>query len=173
MRASLKIFLLSMIWATVPQLLAAGQDASGQVNIFASFDAVTGDPSMPYKDHPDMALAACSKCGKAGQVLAATGQDIAVYDTSGALLKRQNMRDFIKAAGLDPEVGATRPTLPPAAAGKVNDPRATYNPFIGRWIVVCSCSPDFLIVSGSQDATGPWKGIVLTGASGDLSLATM
>ena len=170
MRASLKIFLLSMIWATVPQLLAAGQDASGQVNIFASFDAVTGDPSMPYKDHPDMALAACSKCGKAGQVLAATGQDIAVYDTSGALLKRQNMRDFIKAAGLDPDVGATRPTLPPAAAGKVNDPRATYNPFIGRWIVVCSCSPDFLIVSGSQDATGPWKGIVLTGASGDLTM---
>ena len=36
--------------------------------IFASFDAVSGDPDMIYKDHPDMALAACSGCGEAGQV---------------------------------------------------------------------------------------------------------
>ena len=96
------------------------------VKIFASFDAVSGDPAMTYKDHPDMALAACSNCGKAGQVLVVTGQDMAVYDTSGKTLKTQSTREFISGAGLTPD--------------KINDPRATYDPFIGRWIVVCSCS---------------------------------
>src|SRR5438477_6011653 len=138
--------------------------------IFSSFDAVAGDPAMPYKDHPDMALAACSKCGKAGQVLVATGQDIAVYDTVGKLLKMQNTREFIKAAGLDPDAWLTRPALPSAAAGRVNDPRATYDPFIGRWIVVCSCSADYLIVSRSKDATGAWKGAILSDSAGDLTM---
>src|SRR5215831_9305916 len=92
--------------------------------IFASFDAVAGDPTMSYKDHPDMALAACSGCGAGGQVLVATGQDVAVYDTSGKLLKTQRTEDFIKAAGIDLEVWKSRPALPPQAAGKVNDPRA-------------------------------------------------
>ena len=53
----------------------------GVVKIFTTFDAVAGDPAMSYKDHPDLSIAACSKCGKAGQVLVATGQDLAVYDT--------------------------------------------------------------------------------------------
>jgi hypothetical protein len=49
-----------------------------------------------------------------------TGQDVAVYDRSGKVLKTQNMRDFIAAADLAP--------------GEVNYPRAIYDPFIGRWI---------------------------------------
>src|SRR5205823_11104731 len=120
------------------------------------------DPGMSYKDHPDLALAACSKCGKAGQVLVATGQDFAVYSTTGKVLKIQSMRDFIKAAGIDVDAWRSKPALPAQASGKVNDPRATYDPFIERWIVACSCSGDFLIVSGSKDATGPWKGVALT-----------
>ena len=138
--------------------------------IFASFDAVSGDPDMIYKDHPDMALAACSGCGSAGQVLVATGQDVAVYDTSGKLLKTQRTRDFIKAAGIDPDLWKSKPALPAQAAGRVNDPRASYDPFIGRWIVVCSCSGDFLMVSAGKDATGLWKGVALTDSAGDLTM---
>lgn len=153
------------------QTMAARQASSlDEPKILASFDAVSGDPGMSYKDHPDMSLAACSACGKAGQVLVTTGQDIAVYDTVGKLLKIQNTRDFIKAAGLDPDAWISRPALPASAAGRVNDPRATYDPFIERWIVVCSCSADYLIVSGSRDATGLWKGVVLTDSAGDLTM---
>ena len=126
------------------------------VKIFASFDAVSGDPAMTYKDHPDMALAACSNCGKAGQILVVTGQDMAVYDMAGKTLKAQSTRAFISAAGLTPD--------------KINDPRATYDPFIGRWIVVCSCSADFLIVSENKDATGRWKGVALSQSMGDLTM---
>jgi len=68
---------------------------------------------MSYKDHPDMAIAACSKCGKAGQVLVATGQDVAVYNTSGTVLRTQRTRDFVSAAGLTPD--------------RINDPRATWD----------------------------------------------
>ncbi|HXJ41520.1 MAG TPA: hypothetical protein VNH18_19735, partial [Bryobacteraceae bacterium] len=150
--------------------IAALSNALNGVKIVASFDAVSGDPGMSYKDHPDMALAACSACGKAGQVLVATGQDLAVYSTRGTLLKTQNMRDFIKSAGLDPDAWLSLPAVPATAAGKVNDPRATYDPFIKRWIVVCSCSADYLIVSGGMDATGSWKGAVLTGSAGDLTM---
>jgi hypothetical protein len=71
---------------------------------------------------------------------------------------------------VDVDAWASRPALPAQAAGKVNDPRATYDPFIGRWIVACSCSGDFLLVSGGRDATGPWKGAVLTGSAGDLTM---
>lgn len=141
-----------------------------QPNVFASFDAVAGDPSMSYKDHPDMALAACSACGVGGQVLVATGQDVAVYDTSGKLLKAQSTENFIKDAGVDFDAWKSRPALPPRAAGKVNDPRATYDSLLGRWIVVCSCSGDFLMVSGSSDATGAWKGVALTDSAGDLTM---
>jgi hypothetical protein len=138
--------------------------------IFSSFDAVSGDPGMGYyKDHPDMALAACSDCG-GGQVLVATGQDVAVYDTTGKLLKTQSMKDFIKAAGIDFDAWKSKPAIPARAAGMVNDPRATYYPFIGRWIVACSCSGDFLIVSGGKDATGRWKGVALTDAAGDITM---
>ena len=109
-----------------------------------------------------MALAACSACGSAGQVLVVTGQDVAVYDTSGKLLKTSSTEAFIRAAGIDFDAWKSRPALPPQAAGKVNDPRATFDPFIGRWIVACSCSGDFLMISGGRDATGAWKGVALT-----------
>ena len=169
----LGLFLVSAVSAS-PQSAA---QASGpqhffqsQPKIFASFPAVVGDAAMSYKDHPDMALAACSGCGAAGQVLVVTGQDVSVYDTSGKILKTQRTEAFIRAAGIDFDAWTSRPALPPRAAGKVNDPRATYDPFIGRWIVVCSCSGDFLIVSGSKDATGAWKGVALTDSAGDLTM---
>jgi len=66
-----------------------------QPKIFTLFRAVAGDPAMSYKDHPDMALAACSGCGSAGQVLVATGQDVSVCDTSGRLLKTEGTEAFI------------------------------------------------------------------------------
>jgi hypothetical protein len=146
------------------------QPSALQPNVFASFDAVAGDPSMSYKDHPDMALAACTGCGAGGQVLVATGQDVAVYDTSGKLLKTQSTENFIRTAGIDFDAWKSRPALPPQAAGKVNDPRATYDSLIGRWIVACSCSGDFLLVSGGKDATGIWKGVALTDSAGDLTM---
>ena len=142
------------------QALGPQYSPLSQPKIFTSFPAGAGDPAMSYKDHPDMALAACSSCGAAGQVLVATGQDVSVYETSGKLLKTQRTEAFIRAAGIDFETWKSLPALPPQAAGMVNDPRATYNPFIGRWILVCSCSGDFLIVSGSKDATGAWKGLL-------------
>src|SRR5262245_61034014 len=88
--------------------------------ILASFDAVSGDRAKSYKDHPDMALAACSNCGRGGQVLAVTGQDMAVFDVHGTLLKQRRTKEFIADSGVVP--------------GAVNDPRATYDPFIRRWI---------------------------------------
>lgn len=151
-------------------LVVVASAANAQPHVFASFDAVSGNPAMSYKDHPDMALAACSGCGEGGQVLVATGQDVAVYDTSGKLLKTQSTENFIRAAGIDFDAWKSRPALPAQAAGKVNDPRATYDPLIGRWIVACSCSGDFLIVSGSKDATGAWKGVALTDSAGDLTM---
>jgi len=165
------LFLVALARAQITAHAPAVPVPSSQGSkIFASFDAVAGDPAMSYKDHPDLALAACSSCGAGGQVLVATGQDVAVYDTSGKLLKTQRTEDFIKAAGIDFDAWKSRPALPPQAAGKVNDPRATYDPHIGRWIVVCSCSGDFLLVSGSRDATGAWKGISLTESAGDLTM---
>jgi len=159
--------------ASVPsaaQVLEPQHSPVSQAKVFASFPAVAGDPAMSYKDHPDMALAACSGCGAVGQVLVATGQDVSVYDISGKLLKTQSTEAFIRAAGIDVDAWKSRPALPPQAAGKVNDPRATYDPFIGRWILACSCSGDFLMVSGSKDATGAWKGVALTDSAGDLTM---
>jgi hypothetical protein len=102
--------------------------------------------------------------------LVSTGQDIAVYDTFGKLLKTQRVEQFVRAAGIDFDAWKSKPALPAHAAGMVNDPRATYDPFIGRWIVACTCSGDFLIVSGSKDATGAWKGVALSDAAGDLTM---
>ena len=155
---------------SMAQALGPQRSALSQPKVFASFPAVAGDPAMSYKDHPDMALAACSGCGAVGQVLMATGQDVSVYDTSGKLLKTQRTEAFIRAAGIDFDAWKSRPALPPRAAGMVNDPRATYDPFIGRWILVCSCSGDFLMVSGSKDAAGAWKGVALTDSAGDLTM---
>jgi len=124
--------------------------------VVASFDAISGDRPITYKDHPDLALAACSNCGRGCQMLVATGQDIAGFDVRGTRLKQPRTREFVAAAGV--------------AAGTVDDPRATFDLFIRRWIVVCSCSNDFLIVSAGDDATGPWRGAALTAAKGDLTM---
>jgi hypothetical protein len=167
------LFLVSAVSAS-PQSMSQASDPQhsplSQPKIFTSFPAVAGDPGMSYKDHPDMALAACSSCGAAGQVLVATGQDVSVFDTLGQLLKTQRTEAFIRAAGIEFDAWKSRPALPPQAAGMVTDPRATYDPFIGRWIVVCSCSGDFLMVSGSKDAAGAWKGVALTDSAGDLTM---
>jgi hypothetical protein len=156
MQGWLKVLVSLILIGRISNPLIAQEGSTPSLKITASFDAVAGNPSASYKDHPDMAMAACSKCGKTGQVLVATGQDVTVYDSSGAALKSQSTEDFVKAAGLSP--------------GKVNDPRATYDPFIGRWIVVCSCSADFLMVSAGNDATLTWKGVALTSATGDLTM---
>lgn len=171
MKASLACFWCSAIVLAFLARSASAQSAPhGAVKIIASFDAIAGSPDMAYKDHPDLALAACSQCGKHGQVLVATGEDVAVYDLKGRVLKTQSTHDFLIAVGLDPDAWKSKPALPPQAAGKVDDPRATYDPFIRRWIVVCSCSADYLMVSRDKDATGRWKGVVLTGAAGDLTM---
>ena len=162
-------FFLVMVLALAVLLSLTPAARGNEPKIFATFDAVSGDPNMTYKDHPDMALAACSNCGENGQVLVVTGQDIAVYDTAGKLLKTQPVEAFIRAAGIDFDAWKSKPALPARAAGKVDDPRATYDPFIGRWIVACTCSGDFLIVSGGKDATGPWKGVALSDGAGDLT----
>jgi hypothetical protein len=146
---------LLLVLAAAP-VGVAQQHSPPVVKIFASFDAVAGNPTISYKDHPDVAIAACSKCGKSGQIVVVTGQDVAVYDPAGKVLKVQSTRDFIAASGVAP--------------GKVNDPRATYDPFIQRWIVVCSCSADFLMVSERSDATGRWKGVALSDSTGDLTM---
>ena len=137
-------------------LLCVSLIAEKNPKIENSFDASSGNPQASYRDHPDLAMAACSACGKSGQVMVATGQDVTIYDPSGAVLKTQSMTDFLTAAGVAP--------------GMVNDPRGTYDPFIERWILVCSCSTDFLMVSGTKDATATWKGIAISGASGDLTM---
>ena len=152
--------------ASIPTTLPA----PNLVKVFASFDSVTGDPTMSYKDHPDMTLAACSACGSAGQVMVATGPAVEVYDTSGRLLKTQTTENFIRSSGIDFDAWKSKPALPARAAGKVNDPRVTYDPFISRWIVVCSCSGAYLMVSGDKDATGTWKGVVVDDEAGDLTM---
>ena len=88
--------LVFLVLAAIPAG-AAQQDLPPVVTIFASFDAVAGSPTMSYKDHPDMSIAACSKCGGTGQILVVTGQTAAVYAPSGTVLKTQSMRDFITA----------------------------------------------------------------------------
>src|SRR5215831_11924756 len=69
-------------------------------HVLASFDAISGDRTASYKDHPDLALAACSNCGRGGQVLVVTGQDMAVFDLHGTLLKQQPTKAFVAAAGV-------------------------------------------------------------------------
>src|SRR5215469_6819202 len=83
-----------------------------------------------YRDHPDATAAA-----NGAQVVEVTGQNVNVYSYDGKLLKSTRTSDLINAAGLRAE--------------KVADPRVVFDPFIGsgRWVVVCSCSDDFLIVS--------------------------
>jgi hypothetical protein len=121
-------------------------------NVTVQFDGDTGSGNPPtYKDHPDMAIGA-----NGTQIVESTGQDLNVYDYSGKLLKSIPIPAFItNAAG---------------SVGTVNDPRLVYDPFISRWLFVCSCSANYLIVSASSDATGSWKGVPLSSDSGDLAM---
>lgn len=116
------------------------------------FDGDTGAGNPPaYKDHPDMAVAA-----NGTQVVETSGQNINVYNYSGTLVKSTPISSFIANA-----VGTV---------GTVNDPRMVYDPFISRWLFVCSCAANYLIVSADTDATSTWKGVALSGDSGDLAM---
>src|SRR5689334_2571441 len=81
--------------------------------IFCLLRRDDGRSAMSYKDHPDMSLAACSRCGGAGQVLVATGPEVAVYDASGKLLKTQTTENFIRTAGIDFDAWKSKPASPP------------------------------------------------------------
>lgn len=107
-----------------------------------------------YRDHPDATAAA-----NGSQVVEVTGQNVNVYSYDGKLLKSTRTSDLINAAGLKAE--------------KVADPRVIFDPFIGsgRWVLACSCSDDFLIVSSGSDAvTSIWKGAAISQRSGDLTM---
>lgn len=113
-------------------------------------DACTGG-SLCYRDHPDPSLAA-----NGYQYVEVTGKGVNVYDYSGTLLKSTAMGSFITNAGL--------------RAGQIHDPRVIYDSFINRFIVVCSCMTDMIIVSQSSDGTGVFKGVALTSSIGDLTM---
>jgi hypothetical protein len=131
---------------------AAGGNAGSIGNATVQFDGDTGSGNPPtYKDHPDMAVAASGT-----QVVETTGQNINIYGYSGNVLSSTSIPTFI--------------TNATGSVGVVNDPRLVYDPFISRWLFVCSCSANYLIVSASSDATGSWKGVPLSGDSGDLAM---
>jgi len=90
------------------------------------------------------------------QVVETTGQNINVYNYLGSLLKSTATPTFINSAA--------------GSVGRSNDPRLAYDPFISRWLLVCSCSANYLIVSATSDATGSWKGIALSADWGDLAM---
>jgi len=118
--------------------------------VLRAFDGDTGQPGA-YKDHPDMGVAASG-----AQVVEVTGQSVVVYDYAGKTLAKSTMSAFLTSAGLTP--------------GTINDPRVVFDPFVSRFVVVCSCSNDFVVVSGSADATQPWRGVALGVRSGDLTM---
>jgi hypothetical protein len=120
----------------------------GNATVQFDGDAGVGNPPA-YKDHPDMSVGASGT-----QIVETTGQNINVYSYSGSLLKSTAISSLIGSA-----VGT---------ASKINDPRLVYDPFISRWLFVCSCSANYLLVSATSDATGSWKGVALSGDSGDL-----
>jgi hypothetical protein len=126
---------------------ALGGMSTGSAGIAADrqFDGDTG--TAAYKDHPDMAIGA-----NGTQVVESAGQNINVYNYSGAVLTSSSISAFIRNAT--------------GTVGTVNDPRIVYDPFISRWLFVCSCSANYLIVSASSDASGGWKGLPLSGDSG-------
>ena len=141
---------------------ASSDGGVGEASVFGvtrSFDGDRGDagagcggsPGCQYKDHPDMGIDA-----NGTQVVEVTGQNVMVFDYSGAVLAKTSLAAFITNAGL--------------TAGTLNDPRVSFDPFISRWIVVCSCSADYLMVSATSDATGSWKGVALGVNSGDLTM---
>jgi hypothetical protein len=91
-------------------------------------------------------------------VMAVTGQTVNIYNTSGALQSSTVAGTFISNAGV-------------TFGTKANDPRIVYDPFISRWLYVCSCANDFLIVSsGSDPTTSTWRGVSLSSRNGDLAM---
>ena len=128
-------------------VLAASLNAQ---TVLQSWDGETGTVSSPgvptVQDHPDMALAS-----NGYQIVTSDRQSVNVYSYSGQLISTQSLTAFITAAGL--------------TAGTPRDPYLAYDRYIDRFILVCSCNTDHFIVSGSSDATKPWKGVDL-GASG-------
>ena len=129
-----------------------GSGSSG-VSVVHQFDGESGMGNPPlYKDHPDMAIGA-----NGTQVVETTGQSVTVYAYDGTVLSSTPMQSFISQAT--------------GTVGVVNDPRLAYDPFLSRWLIVCSCSANYLMVSASSDATGNWKGLPLSADSGDLLMA--
>lgn len=88
------------------------------------------------------------------QVVETTGQNVMVYSYFGNILQSTSVAKFISTAT--------------GSVGTINDPRIIYDPFISRWLFVCSCSQNYLVVSAGSDATGTWKGVPLSSDSGDL-----
>ena len=151
MRIRIAAFLLlASCGAGGPAGNGGGSGSIGNATIQFDGDAGTGNPPTS-KDHPDMAVGASGT-----QIVETTGQDINVYSYSGSLLKSTSISSFINTAT--------------GSVGMVNDPRLVYDPFITRWLFVCSCSVNYLIVSASSDAMGAWKGVALSGDSGELSM---
>lgn len=129
--------------------------ANGQT-ILQSFDGNTGTVSSPgvptQADHPDMAMAS-----NGYQIITADRQNVNVYSYGGQLISTQTTANFITASGV--------------TAGSMRDPRVVYDKYIDRFLFVCSCSTDFLIVSGSSNAIGTWKGVTLgMSIAGDLTM---
>lgn len=157
-KTKLKCLLKVMVACALAALISCGGGAPGITdpppggNRTIQFDGDTGTGNPPaYKDHPDMAVAA-----NGAQIVETTGQNINVYNYSGGLVKSTATATFIKNA-----VGNV---------GVVNDPRLVYDPFVSRWLFVCSCSANYLIVSATSDATGAWRGVALSADSGDLAM---
>ncbi|HKR83852.1 MAG TPA: hypothetical protein VJS37_06720 [Terriglobales bacterium] len=150
-------FRVALAFALAALASCGGTDPGGNNpgpggNGVVQFDGDSGAGNPPaYKDHPDMAVAA-----NGSQVVETSGQNVNVYNYSGSLQTSTPTSSFIVNA-----VGSV---------GKVNDPRIVYDPFISRWLFVCSCAANYLIVSAGTDATGTWKGVALSGDSGDLAM---
>jgi hypothetical protein len=148
MKKSLAFVFGLLLWTWSASAQSVGVQFDGDLGSVNS----SGRPA--YRDHPDGTIASSG-----AQLLQVTGQDVQVYDYTGKLLKSTPTGQFIVQAGL------SSPTTV-----KVSDPRAIFDPIIDRFIFVCSCPGDYLIVSASHEATGPWKGVILSGYTGDLSM---
>jgi hypothetical protein len=109
------------------------------------------DGGCAYRNHPDMSVAA-----NGVQVVEVTGQNVTVFDYSGSILHQTPFASFMSKMNL--------------TVGKINDPRLTYDPFISKWIIGCSCSNDYLMVSNTSDATGSWTGYTIGVSAGDLTM---
>ncbi|HEY1960704.1 MAG TPA: hypothetical protein VGH28_34065 [Polyangiaceae bacterium] len=130
---------------------------SNGLSIVTSFEGDVDEPgagcngACAYRNHPDMGIAV-----NGTQVVEVSGQNLSVFDYSGKVLKQTAFGTFMTSMGL--------------SVSTIADPRMTYDPFISKWIVVCSCSNDYVMVSDTSDATGGWTGLALGVSSGDLTM---